>query len=120
MLKTSLQNYSDSIKRFIGQDDRSRNANKNSLIGFVCKGISIIISFFLLPLTIGYVNSDTYGIWVTISSMVAWLSVLDIGMGNGLRNKFVKYRTQGDNKMVKKKAYSFIKQEYQVSCFCHF
>ena len=90
------------IRSFLGQDDRSKNVNKNSLVIIICKGISMLISFFLLPLTIGYVESETYGIWVTISSIVAWLSIFDIGMGNGLRNKFVEYRAKGDNVMVKK------------------
>ena len=62
----------------------------------------MLISFFLLPLTIGYVESETYGIWVTISSIAAWLSVFDIGMGNGFKNKFVECRARGDNDMAKK------------------
>lgn len=90
------------IKSFLGQDNRSKNVNKNSIIILICKGVSMLISFFLLPLTIGYVDSDTYGIWITISSMVSWLSIFDVGMGNGLRNKFVEYRAVGDNLMVKK------------------
>ena len=97
-----MGSFLNRISLFLGQDERSRNVNKNSFVIIVCKGISMLISFFLLPLTIGYVNSDTYGVWVTVSSIVAWLSVFDIGMGNGLKNKFVEYRARGDNKMVKR------------------
>lgn len=90
------------IRLFLGQDERSKNVNKNSVVMFVCKGASMLISFFLLPLTIGYVDSETYGIWVTISSIAAWMSVFDIGMGNGFKNKFVECRAKGDDVMAKK------------------
>lgn len=56
---------------------------------FILKGISILCSFFMVPITIGYVSSYEYGIWLTISSLIAWLSFFDIGIGNGLRNKFI-------------------------------
>lgn len=90
------------IRSFLGQDERSKNVNKNSVVMFVCKGATMLISFFLLPLTIGYVDGETYGIWVTISSIAAWMSVFDIGMGNGFKNKFVECRAKGDNEMAKK------------------
>ncbi len=100
------------IKSFLGQDERSKNVNKNSMVIFICKGMTMLISFFLLPLTIGYVDSETYGIWVTISSMAAWLSVFDIGMGNGLKNKFVEFRAKGDNHIVKK----YVSTTYAMLC----
>ena len=100
------------IKAFLGQDERSKNVNKNSVVIFICKGMTMLISFFLLPLTIGYVDSETYGIWVTVSSMAAWLSVFDIGMGNGLKNKFVEYRAVGDNEMVRK----YVSTTYAMLC----
>ena len=72
----------------------------------------MLIGFFLLPLTVGFVNSETYGIWVTISSMASWLSVFDIGMGNGLKNKFVACRAKGDNAMAQK----YVSTTYAMLC----
>ena len=99
-------------KRFLGSDARSTAANKNSVVIFICKGISMLIGFFLLPLTVGFVNSETYGIWVTISSMASWLSVFDIGMGNGLKNKFVACRARGDDEMAQK----YVSTTYAMLC----
>ena len=42
----------------------------------------------LVPLTIHYINPTRYGIWLTVSSIIGWVSFFDIGFGNGLRNKF--------------------------------
>ncbi len=74
---------------------RSLEAKKNILATFLVKGISIAISLVLVPLTINYVNPSQYGIWLTLSSIVAWFSFFDIGFGNGLRNKFAESKAKG-------------------------
>ncbi|MRT16876.1 MATE family efflux transporter [Vitellibacter sp. q18] len=45
-------------------------------------------NFLLVPLTIRFLDNDNYGIWLTISSFIAWFTFFDIGLGHGLRNKF--------------------------------
>ena len=67
------------------------------------KGGQILIGLLLVPLTLNYVDSDTYGIWLTISSMVAWISFFDIGINNGLKNKLTEALAQGD--IAKAQAY---------------
>ena len=49
--------------------------------------MAICCNLFLVPLTINYINPLQYGIWITISSIITWMSFFDIGLGNGLRNK---------------------------------
>jgi len=67
---------------------RSLAAKKNIIASFIIKAFSIAIGLVLVPLTINYINPSRYGIWLTLSSIVGWLSFFDIGFGNGLRNKF--------------------------------
>lgn len=67
---------------------RTRKAQLNTLLGLIIKGAGMFISLLLVPMTIDYLSSDTYGTWLTISSVVTMLTFLDIGIGNGLRNKF--------------------------------
>jgi O-antigen/teichoic acid export membrane protein len=67
---------------------RSLMAKKNIIASFLIKATSIAISLILVPLTINYISAEQYGIWLTLSSIVVWLSFFDIGFGNGLRNKF--------------------------------
>jgi O-antigen/teichoic acid export membrane protein len=80
---------------------RSLNAKKNILILSFIKGCSIAVSLFLVPITIHYVNPTQYGIWLTLSSIVAWFSFFDIGFGNGLRNKFAEAVTKGKFKLAR-------------------
>lgn len=67
--------------------ERSIRAKKNVLSMLFIKGGSILVGLLLVPLTLEYVDSESYGIWLTLSSMVAWISFFDIGINNGLKNK---------------------------------
>jgi O-antigen/teichoic acid export membrane protein len=81
--------------------ERSARAKKNILFSFFVKGLSIFISLLLVPLTIHYVNADRYGIWLTLSSIVGWLTFFDIGLGNGLRNKLAEAVAKGENDLAR-------------------
>lgn len=41
----------------------------------------------IVPVSINYLGSIDYGIWLTFASILSWLINLDFGIGNGLRNK---------------------------------
>ena len=68
-------------------DERSGVVKRNVFGGLVLKGISIATSLILVPLTIGYVSPELYGVWLTLSSLIAWLSFLDVGFTQGLKNQ---------------------------------
>src|ERR1035437_10668458 len=84
------------IKIFFTEgNQRSIKAKKNILVISIIKGCSIAVSLLLVPITIHYVNPTRYGIWLTLSSIVGWFSFFDVGLGNGLRNKFAEAVTNG-------------------------
>jgi O-antigen/teichoic acid export membrane protein len=88
-----------SVVHFINKgDNRSVKAKKNILGLFILKGTSIAISLILVPLTIHYINPSRYGIWLTLSSIIAWFSYFDVGFGHGLRNKFAEALALGKEK----------------------
>lgn len=72
---------------FLKGSERTVKAKKNIAASLIIKGASMIISFILIPLTLGYLNSYEYGVWLTLSSFMQWIDFFDIGLGNGLRNK---------------------------------
>ncbi len=61
----------------------------------------MVISLLLVPMTIDYLSTDTYGTWLTISSIVTMLAFLDIGIGNGLRNKFSEAVARQDHHLAR-------------------
>jgi O-antigen/teichoic acid export membrane protein len=36
---------------------------------------------------ISYIKADAYGVWLTLTSLVGWVAMFDIGIANGLKNK---------------------------------
>lgn len=87
---------------FHSDTERSVLVKKNIIGSFGLKGINVLISLFLVPLTIGYVTNQVYGIWITISSIIGWIALFDIGMGNGLRNKITENIAKGDYTITQK------------------
>lgn len=87
--------------RFIKGSERSMAVKKNIAASFVLKCISILVSLQVVPLTISYVNSTQYGIWLTLSSIIAWLSYFDLGFAHGFRNRFAEAKAKGDIQLAR-------------------
>lgn len=67
-------------------------------IGILRAG-NILIQLLLIPVSIRYISSQSYGLWLTLSSMVTWLNIMDIGLSTGLRNKITEFNARGDKQM---------------------
>ncbi|WP_233555750.1 lipopolysaccharide biosynthesis protein [Bacteroides sp. AM10-21B] len=80
---------------------RSAKAIKNVIASMIFKGGSILISLILVPMTLSYLNPYEYGIWLTLSSVLTWVYIFDIGLGNGLRNKLTEALALNDLKLAK-------------------
>lgn len=104
------------LKKLNSANDRSANAVKNIIASFGIKGVSILVQLTLVPLTIHYVDPTQYGIWLTLSSIVAWFSFFDIGFGNGLRNRFAEAKALGDDRLIK----VYVSNTYICLCFSFF
>ncbi len=97
-----MNNIRQYITNFFTQgNQRSIEAKKNILGTIAIKGVSIAISLVMVPITIHYVNSTQYGIWLTLSSIIGWFSFFDIGFGNGLRNKFAESIARGEHEKAR-------------------
>lgn len=86
---------------FRSKNSRTEIVRRNVLFSAGIRGISIVISLLLVPLTIDYVSSEIYGIWLTLSSVISWLSFFDVGFGLGLRNRLTTALAIGDFKKGK-------------------
>jgi len=79
--------------------DRTEKAKLNIVLSIFIKGFTILISLFLVPLTLGYLNVYEYGVWLTLSSILMWINYFDIGLGNGLRNKLTETLAVGNKQL---------------------
>lgn len=92
-----------SIQKYISSGSgRSVKAKKNIIASFFNKGVAIIISLLIVPITINYLNTEQYGVWLTLSSIVSWIAFFDIGLGHGFRNKFAEAKACGNSILARK------------------
>jgi O-antigen/teichoic acid export membrane protein len=91
------QKVSDMKESFSKGHERTVKARTNIAASIIVKGGQVIVNLILVPLTINFVNPKQYGIWLTLSSIIAWFTFLDIGLSHGLRNKIVETEVFGNN-----------------------
>ena len=92
-----------SIQSFINSGEkRTRIAKLNILGSILIKGVSIIVQLLLVPITLGYLSEELYGVWITLSSIIIWISFFDIGLTLGLKNKLAEALAVGDRALGKK------------------
>lgn len=90
----------EKITSFIFKNDSQRNANlrNNILLSAFLRCIALLTSLLIVPITLGYLDDEVYGVWMTITSIMSWFTFFDIGLGNGMRNYLTKAISTGDYK----------------------
>ena len=96
-----LKKFINFISNIFSGSERSITAKKNILYLLFIKGYSVIINLTLISVTLNILNDYKYGIWITIFNVLSWIQIFDIGIGNGLRNKFTECNTKGDKDEVR-------------------
>jgi O-antigen/teichoic acid export membrane protein len=60
--------------------------DKNIAIASLSKISGLIASFVMIPILLTSLGISQYGLWVTLSSVAAWLLFFDFGLGNSFKN----------------------------------
>ena len=72
------------------EDVKTQTVARNVFISFFIKVITILVSFLTIPLVLSFLSTTQYGIWLTLTAILNWFSLFDLGFGNGLRNRLTK------------------------------
>lgn len=88
-------------KESVSKQQRSSLLQKNILASFFIKIWSAIIVLLMVPATLHCLGEYKNGIWLTISSMLLWIDNMDIGLGNGLRNKVAEYMAHNEHERTR-------------------
>jgi O-antigen/teichoic acid export membrane protein len=99
-----LEQFISILKNLLGLGqghERTNRAKKNIAASFVIKGLNIAAGLVLVPITINYLNPTKYGVWITLTSLIAWFGFFDIGLGNGLRNRFAEAIAKENHTLAK-------------------
>lgn len=77
--------------------ERYRLAALGSLASFLSSVLGMVTLAVTVPLTLTYLGAERFGVWMTIGSLAALLSFLDLGVGNGLVNRVAKARVETEH-----------------------
>ena len=54
------------------------------------------IGLVTVPIVLGYLGKERYGLWSTITTLVAWVTLFDLGIANGLVNLIAREHGRDD------------------------
>ncbi len=68
--------------------ENDKNIVINIVGAYLIRGGALLLSLFSTPAYIKYFdNNAALGVWYTMLSILTWVMMFDLGIGNGLRNK---------------------------------
>jgi O-antigen/teichoic acid export membrane protein len=87
--------------------ERYRRVGITVSTSFLSKALTVVISFVSVPLTVHYLGSERYGVWLTISSLLTWMALTDFGLaGNALVNVISEASGRDDRALAREYASS--------------
>lgn len=98
---------------FFSGHARSVKAKKNIILSLLFNGIGIVTNIILVPIILHYLKPTKYGIWITVTSIIGWAGIADLGLGNGLRNKFAEALAKSDENLAR----IYVSTSYAVFLF---
>jgi O-antigen/teichoic acid export membrane protein len=82
--------------------DRNRRAMLTGSVSTLARVVQIATSLITVPLTLKYLGNERFGLWMTISSVLAMAAFADFGVGNGVLNTVAKAFGKDDMGGVRK------------------
>jgi O-antigen/teichoic acid export membrane protein len=67
--------------------ERYRRAALSSATNLIAKLLSVLTGMVSVPLTIGYLGRERYGLWMAASALQMWMQLADFGMARSLQNR---------------------------------
>ena len=64
-----------------------QSARTNIILAMTAKLASMAVSLVSVPLLLQLLGTHTYGTWATLTSLIAFIGLLDLGVGNSLLHR---------------------------------
>ena len=82
--------------------ERYRRIALTALASAGARSIGIAATLVSVPLAVGYLGTERYGLWATLSSVIVMLGVADLGLGYGLVNAVSQAHGRDDREAVRR------------------
>lgn len=64
----------------VNKSERRPSLKVNAVTNLAAMGLGIVVTFFLVPIMLGYLGERRYGMWALVSSLVGYFSLLQFGL----------------------------------------
>lgn len=81
--------------------EREKRIALSALLAAVAKVFNTAIPLITLKITIGYLGTELYGLWATVTSFFALFAFADLGLGNGLQTELSRATGKDDIKQCR-------------------
>lgn len=78
-------------------EDRTQKLKRNVAWSTIIKFGQILIELAKVPILLTYLDTEKYGVWLTIVSILLWTHNFDLGLGSGLRYKLTESIAQDND-----------------------
>ncbi|WP_242343209.1 lipopolysaccharide biosynthesis protein [Anaeromyxobacter terrae] len=66
--------------------ERYRRIALTTISSLAVRGVGTLTGLITVPLVLGYLGKERFGLWSTITTVIAWATLFDLGIANGLVN----------------------------------
>ena len=101
--KLSIITQSNDLSTEAGRaKEREKRIFLSAIWAIISKVINTAIPLITIKITIGYLGTELYGLWATITSFFALFAFADLGLGNGLQTELSRATGKDDALECKK------------------
>lgn len=83
-------------KEQTGEGSLTRVIVRSSAISFVAKALTVLAGLVTMPIVYNALDKYQFGVYATLTSIIAWIDLFDFGITQGLRNRLTEARADGD------------------------
>lgn len=80
---------------------RLKRIGLSAFVSLAARATGMVITLITVPLTLRYLGTERFAVWITLSSIASLLAFADLGIGNGLINFIAKAYANDDRDMAK-------------------
>lgn len=76
--------------------ERKRRITQTAVMGLSARAVNIISGLVTIPLTLPYLGIEQFGIWMTLTGFISFLSFTDLGISVGLQSRLTNCHGRND------------------------
>ena len=94
----------DITAKFTAKTQRDKRIFHAGFSAIFCKGIVLGVNAISIPIVVRYLGPEQFGVWITISTTLALIVLLDLGIANAMTNFISEAYTLDDKDLASRYA----------------